>query len=556
MTGARADGAEFPVELTLSDWTLDDRRYVTAIIRDVTEREAAERAVREAQAGLARLGTAIDQASDSVLITDTDARILYVNPAFERTSGYRRDEVVGQNPRLLASGEHPPAFYQDLWDTLTAGRTWHGEIVNKRKDGTRFIIDATIGPVRDAAGAVTAYVAVKRDVTAERDLEARLRQAQRMEAVGQLAGGVAHDFNNLLAAISGYAEFVRAALPDAAESRHDINEVLRATERAAELTRQLLAFSRRQALAPVVLDPAEVIGGVVPMLRRLLGEHIALVTANEIGDVRVVADRGQLEQVIVNLAVNARDAMPEGGRLSITAGTAVLTPDDVADTPDLSPGPVARITVADTGTGIDAAVLPRIFDPFFTTKAAGKGTGLGLATVYGIVRASGGRITVASTPGAGSRFCIDLPVSSVVPSTGETAATPVGPPPLRATVLLVEDERAVRVVLARHLAGAGCVVHQAASGEQALLLWPALPQIDLVVSDVRMPGIQGPDLVRRLRALRPGLPALLISGYAEGLTLDAPGLDGVRLLDKPFEAARLVEIVRAMVDGDAGPSAD
>ena len=544
LTGRRKDGSDFPLELSLSDWTLDGQRYVTAIIRDVSERHVAEAAVREAQSGLRRLARAIDQTSDAVLVADQAGDILYVNPAFERLSGHALGEATRQDLRLLGIGAGTPGFDEELRTTFAAIGTWQGELVNQRKDGTRYTVDASISPVLDDAGAVSAHVAVIRDVTAERELEARLRQSQRLEAVGQLAGGVAHDFNNLLAAITGYAEFVRAALPEDGEARRDIDEVLRASSRAADLTGQLLAFSRRQPPVPVALDPAEVVEGLAPMLQRLLGDQVALVVVNE-GSTYVLADRGQLEQVFVNLAVNARDAMPDGGRFIIDIRMALL---DQADAGEVPRGPVVRITVADTGAGIDEETLPRIFDPFFTTKAVGKGTGLGLATTYGIVRASGGRIAASSGQGLGATFTIDLPPAPADALQAVPARVVVTTLPVGAAVLLVEDDPMVRPVLARHLLAAGSTVHQATSAEDALAIWPDLERVDIVVSDVRMPGIGGAELARRLRTLRPGLPVLLISGYADDLALDEPALAGITLLDKPFDGHRFVDAVRSALE--------
>jgi PAS domain S-box-containing protein len=506
---------------------------VASFVLDMTERRAA-------LTGMARLVAAIEQTSESVVVTDVDAGILYVNPAFERVSGYTFAEVRGTNPSVLKSGVQTPEFYASMWATLTAGSTWTGELVNRRKDGREYVEEASISPMRDERGQITAYVAVKRDVTGERTLEAQLRQAQRLEAIGSLAGGVAHDFNNLLTAIHGYGELVLDALPTGSESRADVGELLRAADRASALTRQLLAFSRRQVLAPEVLDPGAVIDDLEPMLRRLLGAHILLSTSRTADLGRVRADPGQLEQVVVNLAVNARDAMPGGGRLDISSGN--------AQGPD---GPVVRIAVSDTGAGMEAETLARVFEPFFTTKEEGKGTGMGLATVYGIVRQSNGTISVASAKGSGTTFTIDLPRVEAAAGDGpggtETGATRPGRrQPRGQSILLVEDQDPVRAVAARILERQGYRVALAASGAEALAIVAAADEpFDLLLTDVRMPGIQGPEVARRLRVIQPGLKVLFMSGFAA----EAGGADellaGTPVIDKPFDAATLGRNVAA-----------
>ncbi len=387
------------------------------------------------------------------------------------------------------------------------------------------------------------------DITDRKELEDRLRQAQRMEAVGQLAGGIAHDFNNLLTAIRGYGELLRADLPAGTPRRDDLDEMLKAADRAAELTRQLLAFSRRQALQPTVLDPAAVIEGFVPMLRGMLGEQIELVTSHaaETGCVKV--DQGQLELVIVNLAVNARDAMPGGGRLTIHTDGVVLGAGDVMRDRDAVPGTYVRITVVDTGIGMDATTRAHVFEPFFTTKEVGKGNGMGLATVYGIVRQSGGRVACASEPHLGTTITIDLPrvePSEPIPAAGLETPTPRG----SETILLVEDEKAVRTFARRVLSGLGYAVLEAASGPDALVIAEARSSpIDLLVTDVRMPQMQGPELARRLRAVRPDLPVLLASGFpGDHADWAAEGLAGVRLVAKPFDAGTLGRAVRDALD--------
>lgn len=543
-----ADGESRRVEhqLTTGRWlSIDFSRLGTdqlmAVSRDVTEERSQEIATR------LRLAAAIEHTSESVVITDTDGNIQYVNPAFEAVTGYSRAEVEGRNPRILTSVHVEPAVHEDLWRTITAGQAWRGELVNRRKTGELFTEEASISPVLGLDGRPTAFVAVKRDVTAQRGMEAHLRQAQRLESVGLLAGGVAHDFNNILAAIRGYGEMVREALAPGSPEQADIDQVLLAADRAAALIRQLLAFSRRQPLSPRPVQPTAVVDALLPMLRRLVGEHIALATAWT-GNPTVVVDPGQLEQVVLNLVVNARDAMPMGGTVRLAIDEVdVVRPgtDEVVH--------VVRLEVSDTGSGMDASVLAHIFDPYFSTKETSKGTGLGLATVYGIVTASGGWIRVASTPGAGSTFTVELPACEAgdhpLP---ERSGLRAGVATEAAVILVTEDDPAVRQVVARALRGAGHTVHEAESGTTALALLDALPHLDLLITDVRMPGMQGPELVRHVLEARPGTRVLYMSGFSAELLdagASAAGLAGITVLDKPFTVDTLIAAVRASLAG-------
>jgi two-component system cell cycle sensor histidine kinase/response regulator CckA len=528
------DGSLLVAELNSRQ--LPDGRF-QAIVRDVTSRRRLE----EEQA---RLATAVEQADEAIVITDPSASILYVNPSFERVSGYPRAELIGSNPRILHSGQHDAAFYREMWSTLLAGQTWHGILVNRRKDGSLYEEDAVITPIRGADGAVVSYVGVKRDITREQALEAQLRQSQKMEAIGQLAGGIAHDFNNLITAIRGYSELVRESLPPG--DRDDIDQVVLAADRAAELTRQLLAFGRRQVLQPRVLAPAEIVEGIAPMLRRLLGEHIELLVhaAPDVGRIRV--DPSKLEQIIVNLAVNARDAMPGGGRLVIETTNAEINARSEPAHAEMTPGPYVVLRVTDTGSGMDEETRARAFEPFFTTKEPGSGTGMGLAVVYGIVAASGGEIDLYSGLGQGTTFEIYLPrvdeeaIAAAVAT--EAAAVPRG----SETILLVEDEASVRTFARRALEELGYVVIEASNGaEAAARATGHTGRIDLLVTDVVMPRVGGRELAERLRAARPELPILFMSGFSgnavSGADLTPPDAP---ILAKPFTREGLGRAVR------------
>ena len=375
---------------------------LVGIGRDITERKRAEEAN-------ARLATAVEQAAEAIVITDPKGTILYVNPAFERTTGYTSPEIVGQNPRILKSGKHDAAFYRQMWDTLSHGKVWTSRIINKKKNGSLYEEETSISPVFDSNGKIVNYVAVKRDVTQEVALETQLRQAQKMEIIGQLAGGVSHDFNNILTVIQGNASLLLNGEMKPAEKTECTQQILQAAERAGSLTRQLLMFSRKQVMQPANLSLNEVVAQMTKMLRRVLGENISLRSNYAANLPFIYGDVGMLEQVLMNLVVNARDAMPAGGNLTIATGVEAVDEKQTAQNPGASPGLHVWLAVSDTGSGIARENLPRIFEPFFTTKEVGKGTGLGLATVYGIVQQHHGWITVTSEVNKGTTFQIHFP---------------------------------------------------------------------------------------------------------------------------------------------------
>ena len=528
---------------------------MTAAFWDVTERKRAEEAHM-------RLATAIEQSAESVVITNTDGTILYVNPAFERITGYSREEVTGQNPRILQSGKQDAAFYQELWAILRSGNVWHGRFINKRQDGTLYTEDATISPIRDERGAIVNYVAVKRDVTSELDLEERYRQSQKMEAIGRLAGGVAHDFNNLLTAIQGYTSLLLDGFavdstqgwPSGPTIRADLGEVLKATERASALARQLLAFGRKQVLRPRILNLNETLAGVEKMLRRLIGEDIELssILDPKLGHVR--ADPGQIEQVILNLSVNARDAMPRGGRLTFETANVVLDESYTRMHPGVTPGAYARLVVSDTGVGMTEEVKSHLFEPFFTTKEEGKGTGLGLATAWGIIDGSGGHIEVYSELGIGTAFKIYLPHVDEVHEDRERGRTGKSLPRGVETILLAEDESSVRNLARRVLEKCGYTVLGLERPEDALLVSEGhAGPIHLLVTDVVMPGMGGRELAERLVSSRLGIKVLYISGYADDTIVHHGVLEpGVAFLQKPFTPGGLAQKVREILDERSG----
>jgi PAS domain S-box-containing protein len=497
------------------------------------------------------LMVAIEQVPESVVTTDLEGTIVYVNPAFEQITGYSRAEALGQNPRILKSGRHDAAFYEEMWHTISTGQVWQGQLVNRKKDGLIFAEEAIIAPVRDEQGAIVNYIAIKRDVTLELQLEEQYRQAQRLESIGQLAGGVAHDFNNILTVITGYSELLltQCLSPDN-PCREEVAEIQKAAERASILTRQLLAFSRQQRLKPQLLNMNEVINNLEKMLRRLIGEDITLVTnlAPDLGQIKT--DPGQMEQVLMNLAVNARDAMPRGGQLILETTNVGSDQIQAATHLELTANLYTKLTVTDTGIGMDTETQARIFEPFFTTKEIGKGTGLGLATVYGIVQQSGGHIVVQSSPGQGTIFTIFLPQAlqktELSSSDWVSAATLFG----RETILLVEDETSVSLIATKMLEARGYTVLATDGPETALTFCRQNKgRIDLLIADVIMPGMSGIELAERLSQLIPHLKVLFISGYSneELDRYNVPAQD-IDLLEKPFSSDALVRKVREILD--------
>jgi PAS domain S-box-containing protein len=510
---------------------------------------AAERGLRHAREAL--LQGMLESAVDAVIVMDHEGRVVDHNSAAESMFGYARDEAVG---RTVAELIVPP----DLRARHTAGLARvvggepprllgrHREFPAVRRSGEQFPAEVSIASVRGAQPPL--FVAYVRDLTERRRLEAQFLQAQKMESVGRLAGGIAHDFNNILTAILGYADLLLEELADTPH-RPDITEIKRSAERAALLTRQLLAFGRRQILMPQVVDVNALIVDLERMLTRLIGEDIDLSTALS-PELRLVhVDPGQMTQAIMNLVVNARDAMPNGGKLTIETRNVHLDESYAAKRPDVAPGEYVRVTVSDTGVGMDADVQAHLFEPFFTTKERGRGTGLGLSTAYGIVRQSGGHIAVYSEPGRGSTFSIYLPPTTEAPTPRPVAAGPAAANGTE-TILLVEDEEPVRALARRVLAGYGYQVLVAATAEEGRRLWREHgAHIHLLVTDVVLPGASGPELVRALRDDRPDLWVLYTSGYSEAAIVRRGVLDPqTPYLQKPFAATALAVKVREVLD--------
>ncbi len=516
-----------------------------SIGEDITERKAAD-ADRE------RLMLAIGQAAEVIMITGIEGAIEYVNPAFENITGYTREEVIGKNPRILKSNEHDEEFYHQMWSKLTKGEVWSGRFVNKNKNGSLFTEEAIISPVLDEKGSIVNYVAVKRDITNELVLESQLRQSQKMEAVGRLAGGVAHDFNNMLGVILGHVDMILDQIDPAQSFYSDLDEIQKAAMRSADLTRQLLAYARKQTVMPKVINLNRTVVGMTRMLQRLIGEDIELIwlPGEKLWPVRI--DPGQIDQILANLCVNGRDAIENVGKVTVETSNTVLDEEYCENSPGFVPGEYVMLAVSDDGCGIEPETLDNVFEPFFTTKDSGEGTGLGLATVYGAVKQNNGFINVYSEPEQGTTFRIYLPryVAEGDPLPERKKSIITGGK--CETILLVEDEPAILKLVSRMLRKNGYKVLSAGTPDKAINLARATDRdIDLLMTDVIMPGMNGRDLAEEIKKIYPDLKCLFMSGYTANVIAHHGVLDeGVNFMQKPFSAVELSIKIREALEED------
>jgi PAS domain S-box-containing protein len=546
----RKDGQIIDVLLSSTPLDVTDQlKGVTFTALDITERKAAEAALKQSEQ---RLHTLLAAAPLILFATDAEGAVTFVEGRSVATVGLEPSRVIGA--RAFDYFAEQPLVRTALEAAL------RGETFNTSGKVADTWFEARLSPLRDEHGAVVGVIGVALDITERRrgeekrqELELQLIHSQKMEAIGRLAGSVAHDFNNLLTVIGSYADIGLMQVREGDPLSRELREIGQASERAARLTRQLLAFSRRQILRPETLDLDQVLQGMEPMLRRLIGEDIELELVRRPGLGLTLADPGQIEQVVMNLVVNARDAMPDGGRLTLETAIAEIAGDEEAERLDAAPGRYVVLQVSDTGCGMDEAVRARLFEPFFSTKEPGKGTGLGLATVYGIIEQSGGGVAVRSTPGEGATFRVYLPRIEVATPIRRSEAPAITSCRGTERILVVEDDVPVRGLVLSILTAAGYTVITAATGDEALRACEDAARegrpIDALLTDVIMPGMNGRDLAAKLRGVYPRLKVVFMSGYTD----DVIGHHGVlepevRLINKPFKVAELERQVREALD--------
>jgi PAS domain S-box-containing protein len=521
---------------------LDNARLYAEAQEELQERKRAEDQLRI-------LSHAVEQSPVSVIITDTAGRIEYVNPKFTETTGYILDEVTGKTPRFLKSGETPLSEYRGLWEAITAGNEWRGELQNRKKNGELYWELASISPIRDGEGTITHFIAVKEDITEQKKLETQLRHSQKMEAVGQLAGGIAHDFNNIMTAIIGYASILDMKLDPDNPSRNSVKQILFSAKRAANLTQGLLAFSRKQITYPRPVNLNDIVRRVEKILERLIGEDIELVTMLCTPSPILMADGLQLEQVLMNLATNARDAMPAGGKLTIATELVRLDERFVKNHDLAREGLYAKMTVADTGTGMDEETVKRIFDPFYTTKEVGKGTGLGLSIVYGIIKKHNGTIGCYSEPDRGAVFTLFFPAiqDELLEAAPESSAAVQGG---TETILMSEDDEAVRKLTRDLLEEYGYTVIEAVDGEDAVNRFREhRDTVQLLILDLIMPKKNGKQAYDEILRMKPDIKVIFSSGYeADIIQKRGKLVKGLNFLPKPVIPEELLAKIRKVLE--------
>ncbi len=543
----RFDGSLLPVEATFAPIHYHGIDCVLVFANDISSRKAAE-------AELRRLSAAVKQAGDVILITDADAVIQYANPALESMTGFSPDGVIGSKASIFKSGRHDRQFYEELWHTISSGQTWAGRMINKRKDGSLIDEEVTISPIFDT-GRIISYVAVKHDLTETLRLNAQLQQAQKMEAIGQLAGGVAHDYNNMLGVILGYADMAIGLIgPEMLLLREYLEEIHKAAVRSADVTRQLLAFARKQTISPCILNLNDTVDGMLRMLRRLIGESVELLWIPGSGMLVVKMDPTQISQILANLCVNARDAITGAGKITIETDSVCFDETYCAEHSGYMSGEFVQLSVSDNGCGISEEAKEKIFEPFFTTKETGQGTGLGLATVFGIVKQNHGFINVYSEPGQGTTFKMylpkhckqtDQPMKAEVADRGGHGET----------ILIVEDDSAILKLASKILTRFGYLVIETHCPAEAIEQSEDKSQkIDLLLTDVVMPGMNGRELFEKLQSVRPGLGCLYMSGYTVNVIAQHGVLkEGINFVAKPFSRDELLQAVREALSTERPP---
>ncbi len=555
----RRDGSEFPVEISLSPIVTNQGTFVLSAIRDISDRKRIAEELRRANEEIqkrtieqlgeyrSKLALIIDFSEDAILSKTLDGTITSWNKGAERIYGYTPEEAIGKNILMLAPDDRAEEIAQLLRTIADGKAVEHHESVRVNKDGRRLDVAISVSPLPNAAGEIIGASVIARDSTAQKRAEKQLRQAQKMEAIGRLAGGVAHDFNNILGIINACTEFLRDRIDPASEPSIYIENIRKAIDRGTSLTRQMLAFSRTAAVQMRILDLNERLREICKLLRPLLGDDIEVLTVFKPTSAVIEADPGQLDQVVINLAVNARDAMPRGGKFILETSAVKFDEDFAEQHQSMTAGKYIVLAASDTGSGMDQATLARIFEPFFTTKEVGKGTGLGLATVYGIVKQSGGYIFVYTEPGHGTTFKIYLPSAEhKIGLAPKSEADLIAPKREGVTLLLVEDDEIMRGLTRQLLEEHGYSVVEADDGKSATEWMASHPhhRIDLLLTDVVMRHVSGPELAQRLSAANPAMKVVYMSGYTGELMANRDLLKaGVTLLEKPFSRTALLNTI-------------
>ncbi len=538
----RLDGSVKDVVAVSAPTMFHGKPTIQTIIRDVTEQNLIKERMH-------LLSTALESAANGIVITERDGTIAWTNPAFELLTGYSHSEAVGKNLRdLVKSGKEKPGLYKEMWDSILSGREWHGEIVNRRKDGSFYTEYMTITPVRDIQGEIAHFVAVKQDISSQKLLEEQLLQSQKLEGIGQLAGGIAHDYNNILNVVIGYSELLKRKAKQNEPSLQSIEAILAAAKRGAGLTRQLLAFARKEITSPRVININSSIDSIREMLQRIVGENLRLVfmPGKDLWNVKM--DPTQFDQILVNLATNARDAIRDIGSITIATSNVRASEALLLNHPDLEGREYVRMIFQDDGEGMANEVMKRMFEPFFTTKPKGAGTGLGLSTVYGIVKQNGGAILVSSVPDEGTVFEIYL---RRFDGDADGVAAELPDESLKGieTILVVEDQADLLKMVKMSLEDYGYNVMTSLDPGEALLLSEAYPgKIHMLLTDLIMPKMNGIELSVRISRLRLGIKTIFMSGY--GLNTIAPGAilnEGIEYIQKPFTPHELASRVREIL---------
>lgn len=563
LKGRRRDGSEFDVEISISPVSTGSGTLVLSAIRDISDRKRIEEDLRRAHEELhrktaqeigeyrARLAAIIDSSEDAIIGKDLDGTITSWNRGAQRMYGYSPEEVIAKNISILTLKDRPDEIPKILERIRHGEHITHYESIRVTKDGRQLDVSISISPIRDSKGRIVGASAIARDVTEQKRDEERLRQAQKMEAVGRLAGGLAHDFNNILGIVTACTDLLRSHSQPDEESAPYLANIRKAVERGKSLTRQLLAFTRKSKVQPQLIDLNTHLNDVTKLIRPLMGDDVEISVVARCPSAVIEIDPGQLDQIILNLGVNSRDAMPRGGKFILETADVEVDQAFADQHRPMTPGRYVVLAVSDTGSGMDAATTSRIFEPFFTTKEVGKGTGLGLATVYGILQSAGGHIWVYSEPGHGATFRIYLP--SAEEKMGEQAKIPAAASPARRdgiTVLLVEDDEIMLSLTRQLLVENGYSVLDATNGADAKQLVKAHPgPIHLLLTDVVMRGMSGPDLVADVSASHPEVQPVFMSGYTgELIAQDQHSTRSVPLLEKPFTRAALYKILDNVLD--------